>query len=258
MMKDAMFTQQQIDQAAELFVAARKSRMPGPRLPESCRPTDANASIAIQNRTLELLGEKIGGWKCGIPTPNGVMLAPIMASTITRTAPAPFPGKKAVLEPEIAYVMAHDLPARDSAYTDEEIRAAVQEARFCLELINTRFANKNEASFLEVLADCFNNWGLFVGPVVENVFTRPLDKLHAKITTPTATIFDDTRSHPSGDPWTSFSWLVHYLNGRGQGLKAGDIVTTGSYAGIVDVPANEPLRIELVGVGVIETTMTLL
>jgi 2-keto-4-pentenoate hydratase len=257
MMKDAiMFTQEQIDQAAGLFVAARKSGTPGPRLPESCRPADSNASIAIQYRTLELLGEKIGGWKCGIPTPNGVMLAPITASTVTRSTPAAFPGKKATIEPEIAFVMGRDLPARDTAYTDAEIRAAVLEARFCLELINTRFANKNEASFLEILADCFNNWGLFVGPVVENAFTRPLEKLHAKVTTPTETIFDAERSHPSGHPLTSFTWLVHFLNGRGEGLKAGEIVTTGSYAGIVDVPAGEPLRIELAGIGVIETVMT--
>ncbi len=258
MMEDAtMFTQEQIDQAARHFIAARQSRTPGPRLPEAYRPTDANASIAIQKRTLELLGEKVGGWKCGIPTPNGVMLAPIPTSKITRSTPAPFPGK-ATIEPEIAYVMRSDLPPRDTAYTDEEIRAAILEARFCLELINTRFANKNEASFLEILSDCFNNWGLFVGPVVADAFTRPLEKLHAKITTANATIFDAERSHPSGHPMTSFTWLVHYLNGRGEGLKAGDIVTTGSYAGIVDVPVNEPLRFELVGVGVIEATMTLL
>jgi 2-keto-4-pentenoate hydratase len=249
-----MFTEQQIDQAAGLFLEARKSGTPGPRLPESCRPTDAAAAIAIQYRTLERLGEKIGGWKCGIPTPNGVMLAPITASTVTRTTPAAFPGKKATIEPEIAFVMGEDLPPRETAYTDEEIRAAVKEARFCLELINTRFANKGDASFLEILSDCFNNWGLFVGPVVADPFTRPLAKLHAKITTPTATIFDDTRAHPSGHPLTSFTWLVHYLNGRGEGLKAGEIITTGSYAGIVDVPSGQAVRVELEGIGVIDTT----
>jgi len=257
MKSELMFTSEQIDRAARHFLQARQTRTPGPRLPESCRPVDANAAIAIQQRTLELLGEKIGGWKCGIPTPNGVMLAPITSSTVTRTSPAAFPGKKATIEPEIAFVMGRDLPPRDTAYTDEEIREAVQEARFCLELINTRFANKGEVSFLEILADCFNNWGLFVGPVVTDPFSRPLEKLHAKITTPTATIFDDVRAHPSGHPKTSFTWLVHYLNGRGEGLKAGEIVTTGSYAGIVDVPAGQPLRIELEGIGVIETQFSI-
>jgi 2-keto-4-pentenoate hydratase len=256
MMKDVlMFTKEQIDQAARLFVQARQTRTPGPRLPESCRPPDAIAAIAIQHRTLELLGEKIGGWKCGIPTPNGVMLAPITASAISRTSPRPFPGPKATIEPEIAFVMARDLPPRDTAYTDAEIQGAIVEARFCLELINTRFASKGDASFLEILADCFNNWGLLVGPVVPDALTRPLEKLHAKITTPSGTIFDDTRAHPSGHPLRSFTWLVHYLNGRGEGLKAGDIVTTGSYAGVVDAPTGQPLRVELEGIGVIETEL---
>ena len=30
------------------------------------------------------------------------------------------------------------------------------------------------------------------------------------------------------------------LNARGQGLKAGEVVTTGSYAGIVDAPVGVP------------------
>jgi len=250
-----MFTTEQVDQAARLFLRARQTRTPGPRLPESCRPPDADAALAIQRRTLELLGEKTGGWKCGIPTPNGVMLAPITASTIFHAPPCVVPGPKATIEPEIAFVMGRDLAPRGTAYTDEEIRGAIQEARFCLELLDTRFANKGEASFFEILADCYNNWGLFVGPVVPGALNLPLESLRAKITTPTATIFDGVRAHPSGHPLKPYIWLARYLNGRGEGLKAGEIVTTGSYAGIVEVPIGQPLRVELEGIGVIETQL---
>lgn len=250
-----MFTTEQVDQAARLFLHARKTRTPGPRLPESCRPADADAALAIQHRTLELLGEKTGGWKCGIPTPNGVMLAPITASTIFRMPLCAVPGPKATIEPEIAFVMGRDLPPRGTAYTDEEIRDAILEPRFVLELLDTRFAAKGEASFFEILADCYNNWGLFVGPVVPNALSLPLESLHAKIATPAATIFDGVRAHPSGHPLKPFLWLARYLNGRGEGLKAGEIVTTGSYAGIVEVPIGQPLHVELEGIGVIETEL---
>ncbi|HEV2202819.1 MAG TPA: hypothetical protein VGR73_23625 [Bryobacteraceae bacterium] len=250
-----MFTQEQANQAARLFLRARQTRTPGPRLPESCRPLDADAALAIQRRTLELLGEKTGGWKCGIPTPNGVMLAPITASAIFRASPCAVPGPKATIEPEIAFVMGRDLPPRGAAYTDEEIRDAILESRFVLELLDTRFANKGEASFFEILADCYNNWGLFVGPVVPNALSLPLESLHAKIATPATTIFDGVRPHPSGHPLKPFIWLARYLNGRGDGLKAGEIVTTGSYAGIVEVPIGQPLRVELEGIGVLETEL---
>lgn len=250
-----MFTQQQVDQAARLFLHARQARTPGPRLPESCRPLDADAALAIQRRTLELLGAKAGGWKCGIPTPNGVMLAPITASTIFRASPCVVPGPKATIEPEIAFVMGRDLPPRGAAYTDGEIRDAILEPRFVLELLDTRFANKGEASFFEILADCYNNWGLFVGPAVPNALSLPLESLHATIATPTTTIFDGVRPHPSGHPLKPFIWLARYLNGCGHGLKAGEIVTTGSYAGIVEVPIGQALRVELEGIGVLETEL---
>jgi 2-keto-4-pentenoate hydratase len=250
-----MFTTEQADQAARLLLHARQTRTPGPRLPESCRPPDADAALAIQRRTFELLGEKIGGWKCGLPTPNGPMLAPITASTVFRKPPCVFPGAHAMIEPEISFVMGRDLPPRGAAYTDAEICGAIQEVRFCLELLGTRFANRGEAGFFEILADCYNNWGIFVGPTVPDALSLPLESLHAKITATNETIFDAVRAHPSGHPLKPLMWLVGYLNGRGEGLKAGQIVTTGSYAGIVDAPLG-PLRVELEGIGVIETELT--
>ncbi|HEX7749494.1 MAG TPA: hydratase, partial [Bordetella sp.] len=38
-------------------------------------------------------------------------------------------------------------------------------------------------------------------------------------------------------------WLVEFLRGAGRGLKAGQHVITGSYAGYIDVPADKDLKI---------------
>ena len=48
---------------------------------------------------------------------------------------------------------------------------------------------------------------------------------------------------------------MQYLNSRGQGLQAGEVVTTGSYAGIVEVPVGVPVRVQLGDLGVIETEL---
>ena len=108
---------------------------------------------------------------------------------------------------------------------------------------------------MEILADAFNNHGLVIGPVVPNIFSYNLDKLHAKISTPSTTLFDEERNHPSGNPMNSIRWLVHFLNSRGQGLQAGQIVTTGSYAGIVDAPLNTPVHAELGGFGALDVEL---
>jgi len=48
---------------------------------------------------------------------------------------------------------------------------------------------------------------------------------------------------------------VQFLNAKDQGLKAGEIITTGSYAGIVEVPVGVPLRVQLGDLGVIEVEL---
>ena len=54
-----MLSPEQIDQAAQHLMAARKADTPGPSIPESCRPDDVDAALAIQDRVLELLGDTI-------------------------------------------------------------------------------------------------------------------------------------------------------------------------------------------------------
>ena len=241
---------EQTDQAARHLLAARRSFTPGPCLPATCRPTDTDDAIAIQNRVLELMGETIGGWKCGVPNVNtGPIVASIPKSAILRTLPCTVPGAKGQIEPEIAFVIGRDLPPRATPYSDDEIRAAIAECRLVLELITTRYADKASATPPEVLADSFNNHGLFIGPVIPGALDHALDKLHVTITTANGTLFDKVHPHPSGHPMNSLRWLVHFLNGRGEGLKAGEIVTTGSYAGIVEAPPGVPIHVQLSNLG---------
>ena len=195
---------------------------------------------------MELLGETVGGWKCGVPNPfTGPIVAAIPASAILRFSPFAVPGAKGLIEPEIAFVMAHDLPARATPYSDDEIRGAIGESRMVLELITTRYADKASATPPEILADTYNHHGLVIGPVIPNALDHPLERLHATIRTAAGTLYDDERDHPSGHPMKSLTWLVHFPNGRGQGLRAGQIVTVGSYAGIVEAPLGVPIRVRL-------------
>jgi len=241
-----MLSEQQIDRAAKHLLAARVSHTPGPCIPEAFRPADTDSALAIQERVLELLAQPIGGWKCGVPNPNtGPIVAAIPASAILASSPCRVPGAKGLIEPEIAFAIAHDLPPRDTPYGENEIRAAIREAHLVLELITTRYADKASATPPEILADSFNNHGLLVGPVIPNVLDHPLEKLQVRITTAAGTLFDRVQGHPSGHPMKAFSWLVNFLNGRGEGLKAGQVVTTGSYAGIVEAPLHTPIHVEV-------------
>src|SRR5579872_6869614 len=185
-----MLSAHQIDQAARHLLAARKAKTPGPCIPEDYRPAESDSALAIQERILELLGETVGGWKCGTPNPiTGPIIAAIPASAILHSSPCAVPGSVGQIEPEIAFVMAHDLPPRGTPYSDVEIRGAIGEARMVLELITTRYADKASATPPEILADTYNHHALLVGPVIPNVFDHPLESMHVTVQTPQGILY---------------------------------------------------------------------
>jgi 2-keto-4-pentenoate hydratase len=235
-----------IDTAARFLVAARQARQPGERIPEACRPADVDTALAIQKRVTELLGLPIGGWKCSVPTsPRPVPMAPIYAPTIFASSPCPILPirSKARIEPEIAFVMARDLPRRATPYSEAEVRAAIRAPHLVLELIGPRYSDPATASFSEQLADAIANHGLFVGPTVPNALDHPLDVIPIAIDAAGESLHAVQGKHPDGHPLKPLVWLANYLAQRGEGLTAGQIVTTGSYCGVVDVPLDTPLSI---------------
>jgi 2-keto-4-pentenoate hydratase len=237
--------------AAEFLIAARRARRAGDRLPESCRPADVDAALAIQRRVSEVLGEPIGGWKAAMPSPGKIMLAPIYAATIFCASPCTYRtnGVSARVEPEVAFVLCRDLGPRAIAYSDDEVVGAIAETRLVLELLGGRYADPAAVSFPEKLADGLNNQGLFVGSVVAGGLERVLDAFPLTIEGPEGLLLSRDGRHPAGHPLAPLCWLANFLAARGEGLKAGQVVTTGSYCGALELPLATPLRVTFDGLG---------
>jgi len=250
-----------IEAAALQLLAQRRHRRPGPQLPESCRPQTDDEALAVQRRLALLLDQPIGGWKCSLPTGERKLLAPLYASTITRTSPCAVPAQHAFarIEPEIAFVLARDLPRRTQPYTEDEVRAAIGETRLVVELLGSRFQEPAKIPYPEMLADGANNYGLFVGPVVKDGLARKLDAFPLAIAGPSGAILARDGVHPDGHPLRPLTWLANWLSsnkaGWKQGLSAGEIITTGSYAGALDVPLATPLTITFGDLGKVDVTL---
>ncbi|MBN3787906.1 fumarylacetoacetate hydrolase family protein [Burkholderia sp. Ac-20353] len=250
------FTPERVDAAARHLIAARRAGVAGPLLPDDCRPDDIDTALAIQRRVVESLGEPVGGWKCALPPAGRVVVAPILASTIGASGGsfrvvADTPTVR--IEPEIAFVLDRDLPPRERPYDDDEVRGAIREVRVVLEVLGCRYADPSHATVPELLADAQFNQGLCLGPVVP-------DGLHAQLDT-IALAFEGglARSiegkHPDGHPFKPLMWLVNFLAARGEGVRAGQIVTTGSYAGALEVPLGEPLTVRFGAFGSLTVTL---
>jgi 2-keto-4-pentenoate hydratase len=196
----------------------------------------------------EVLALPIGGWKCSVATPDRqIPAAAIFAPTIVSVSPCPIIpiGGKARVEPEIAFVLARDLPARATPYDEADIRAAIGEARLVLELMGPRYVDPSAVAFPELLADSIANQGLFVGPVLSNAIGLPLDAFAIVIDGTDGTLVTRDGKHPDRHPLRPLYWLANFLaaGGYGEGvcLKAGQVVTTGSYCGVVDLPLETAL-----------------
>jgi len=251
-----MLTATQRDLAARHLLAARRARQPGPRIPEYCRPAELEDALAIQQRVQELLGLATGGWKCSLPTPERALsYAAIFAPTIARASPCTVVARAGTvrIEPEIAFVMGRDLPPREKPYGEPEVRAAIAETRLVLEILDSRYGNPGEVAFAELLADQVSNQGLFVGPVLPGGLNRSLEAFPIAIDDARGKLHLREGRHPDGHPLRPLVWLANFLASKAErgGLAAGQIVTTGSYAGALEVPVGTRLDVRFGELGAI-------
>ena len=244
--------------AAQFLFAARKRGTPGPRIPTECRPSSVADALAVQQRMITLIGDPIGGWKCSVPSEaRPVLAAPIFAPTIRTTSPCPVIGSggTAKIEPEIAFVLGRDLPARATRYSEGEIRAAVREARLVLEIMGTRYEDPASIDFPELLADNVANQGLYVGPVVDDAFNRSLETFTVTVQANGSAHSTHDGTHPDAHPLRPLYWLANHLAATATPLRAGQIVTTGSYCGVLDVPIDQALTIRYGDLGTLSVTL---
>ena len=244
------------DAAATELARRRRAKVRGPRLDPALRPITVTDAFEVQQRTAARLGV-IGGWKCSLPTAERTTFAPIFADTISRGAHALVVARAATapIEPEVAFVLARDLPARSSAYSEAEVVAAIGEAHLVLELLGNRYDDPAEVPFPEMLADCVNNAGLVVGPVVERPFEQALDTMAVAITGIDGFRLERDGRHPDGHPLRPLVWLANFLRERGERLRSGQVITTGSYAGALDVPLATPLTVTFGALGRMQVTL---
>jgi len=244
------------DAAATELARRRREGRRGPRLDPALRPISLTEAFALQHRIAMRIGT-IGGWKCSLPAADRMTAAPIYAATLHRGAHATVfaRGSMAQIEPEVAFVLARDLGPRSKPYEEAEVVGAIGEIHLVLELLGNRYDDPSSVPFPEMLADGANNEGLVVGPVLERGLTLPLESFPVAVTGVGGFHLEREGRHPDGHPLKPLVWLANFLRDRGERLRAGQIVTTGSYAGALDVPLATPLTVTFGSLGTMHLTL---
>jgi 2-keto-4-pentenoate hydratase len=231
------------DAAIEL-ARRRRAGLHGPRLPDACRPADLADALAIQREVSTHMGDAVGGFKCGTPTDDRVVVAPIYSGTISTAAPCPVWAQNGQVrvEPELAFVLGQELPAREQVYSHAEIESAIDKVHLALELIDSRYDDQAELTFADRLADGLVNQGLWLGPEVPWQQAYQAQAFSVEWSVGDGAVTTLTGRHPNDNPLLPLYWLVEHLRATGQGLKAGQVVITGSYAGTFPCPVDQDLN----------------
>lgn len=243
-------TPEHIQQAAAWLADYRRRGEAAPLLPADLRPTSLADAFAIQQWLFIELELPVVGWKAGLPGLDKWVLAPIASVQQGELCLFEQQSEQYSIEPELAFLLATDLPARTEAYSEMEIKAAIASTHLALELIIKPYQADAGAVFFDQLAAGLFNQGLYIGPaLVSDGFPEEFELVlqHSDQQHHLAA------KHPTQDPLLPLYWLVNHLSAQGIGLKQGEWVITGSYAGVIQVPAGKPIQLQFGNFGYINT-----
>ncbi|MFZ6693812.1 fumarylacetoacetate hydrolase family protein [Undibacterium sp. SXout20W] len=234
--------------AANILAQRRLQGICGERLPVSLRPDSIEEAMQIQGLLAGQLDDKIAGWKCGMPGDGKIVVAPIFSRTVYHQhqhAICKVCDEDYVkIEPELAFVLSSDLPARATPYSDEEILAAISHAQLALEIIGCRYRDPASTSFAELLADGLFNQGLYLGPAITTQHAMQQQTIDLTLKVEGQETQSLAGLHPATNPLSPLFWLVNYLRQHADGLRAGQAIITGSYAGSPVVPMHNLVQVQ--------------
>jgi 2-keto-4-pentenoate hydratase len=238
-------------QAATTLLNRRCSAPEQSRLAANLRPVSTDDALLIQQQIEKHRNDEVGGWKCLLPLDADKMIvAPIFSDTIQKGEHCQIVADNGVarIEPEIAFILSKDLPAKQQDYTESEIDAAIGSCHMALELIQSRFSKDCGAEFNELLADCLSNQGLFLGPEISKSKAYAASKINLTVTQ-NEYVQKFEGEHPNLSAQKPVYWLINFMSKRGTEFKAGQAIITGSYAGVLEVNFDQQCEIEYQDIG---------
>jgi 2-keto-4-pentenoate hydratase len=213
--------------------------------------------LAIQADIAKALGHAQAGWKVAIAedgTPvAGLMPGPWLAPGDVYDGAI---GAELRVEIEIALRLAEDVPMRpNQPYSRAELLGHCDKAYLGIEIVESRLANWQGVPFALWLADALGHGGYYLGQELDMKVLDDLTGLGCFIALNGVTIYDQPAVHGNGDPMAPFLAWANRRDELMGGLRAGQIVTTGSLCGGVLSPGKGEIVTKLAPLGSVSLTL---
>lgn len=248
------------DLASRLWEARRDGTVIDPA---TCKlPQTIAEAYAIQQRVVALSGLATAGFKVGSTSVEaqhllgtdepgaGALLAPYVHASpaAIRLVPAHMPA----VEGEFAFRLGRDLPPRATPYTLPEVAEAVADVAGAIEVVGTRFAGGLAGKGrLLTTADCGVNIALATGAWHPYAGLPDLKAHKVTMSINGAPRGSGTGERALGHPMNVMHWLANHQSKVGRGLKAGEIISTGTCTGVDPVDPEDRVRADFGALGVV-------
>lgn len=238
---------------AQLLLAARRghTQLNG----RDVLPASVADAYQVQDLTAAELGP-IGGWKVGAknatsePTCAPLPLTGVLPSGATLAGQ---PWRLRGIEVEAALRLGRDLDPQGQLLSPEELAAFFDAVLPVIEVVETRLLDRASCDPLSQLADLQSHGALVLGPPSPMPSTLlDLRTLQAHLWLDGQPAASTLGGNPAADLWRLIAWLALQCAQRGQPLRAGQVITTGSCTGLLPAPEGAHVEAEVVGLGRVE------
>lgn len=239
-----------VAEIAERFVHARLHGQALREYPGTVPATLAEA-YECQELAISRWPERLAGWKVArVPEafkaryPEERLIGPAFANNIHAALSGEviecpvFEGGFAAVEAELVIRIAVDPPQR-AEWTLDEVADYVGSLHIGVEVASSPLATLNDLGPGAVISDFGNNWGVIVGPEIEN--WRSLEEIGAQT-------FVDGELVGHGVAFTrqgalgALAFTLMKCAERGRQLRAGDVISTGMITGVHDIRIGQTSR----------------
>jgi 2-oxo-3-hexenedioate decarboxylase/2-keto-4-pentenoate hydratase len=241
----------------------RLERWPLPMLEAGVRPVDEASAYRVQAALHGLMtaagagavvGHKIG---CTTAVMQAFLNIPnpcaggVFASTVHRRSARLRHDQflHVGVECEIVVALGRDLPADGAPYSRASVAAAVESCMAGMEIVDDRYVDYKKLDPPTLIADDFFDAGAVLGEPVADWRKLDLPALTGVTRINGVEVGRGRGGDVMGHPFEALAWLANSLAARGQGLKAGEFVFTGSVVETKWVNRGDRVEMEIDGLG---------
>ncbi len=256
-----------IERAARALLDAHRRKAKFAPLPNELTPQTTEEAYAIQDAFVALKSAASGsvaGWKIALTTPQmramvgvndsigGTLHSGQMQNTPGRVRAADY--AHLIVEFEVAVKLAEDLPAADAPYTRERVAQAVGAVMPALEIADDWNADYKDLAKHALLLAADNAWneGVVLGAPIADWRGIDLEAIRGVATINGEVVGEGYGRDSMGHPLEALAWVANHLAKRGQGMRRGGVVITGSLVTSKFPVAGDEIRFELGPLGAVE------